>query len=129
MIGARLIRNFTRLQSYIAPVIWSTIPIFGVFHNPTQYNKQAPLAEGQAPPILSDAMVMRSIVCFALIYMSAVFRFFVRTGVITREYKRHYSYEGLFENMNSYVLVDGGKCKIARFELLKKGKEYSLVTS
>ncbi|KAG0255104.1 Hyaluronan synthase 3 [Mortierella polycephala] len=115
--SARLIRNFTRMQNYIAPMTWSFILIFGIFHNPARYNQQAPLAEGQAPPILSDTMVMRLLAGFALAYMGAFYWFFVRTGVITREYKRDYSYEELFENMTSYILVDGGKRKVARFEV------------
>ncbi|KAG0209546.1 Hyaluronan synthase 3 [Mortierella sp. GBA30] len=115
--SARLIRNFTRLQSYIPPVAWGSILICGILHDPARYTQNAPLPEHQSPPILSDAMVVRALIFFSLTYLVTFFWCFVRTGVITRDYKRDFSYEELFENMTSYTLVDGGKRKVARFEV------------
>ncbi|KAF9574997.1 Hyaluronan synthase 3 [Mortierella alpina] len=115
--SARLIRNFTQLQSYIAPVTWGSVLFFGVLHNPSRYSQISPIAEGQPPPMLTDAMVYRALLFFGLSYFVSFLWFFVRTGVITRDYKRDFSYEELFENMTSYTLVDGGKRKVARFEV------------
>ncbi len=115
--SARLIRNFTQLQSYIAPVTWGSILFFGVLHNPSRYSQMAPLVEGQPPPMLTDIMVYRALLIFGLTYFATFLWCFVRTGIITRDYKRDFSYEELFENMTSYTLVDGGKRKVARFEV------------
>ncbi|KAG9326287.1 hypothetical protein KVV02_004024, partial [Mortierella alpina] len=115
--SARLIRNFTQLQSYIAPVTWGSILFFGVLHNPSRYSQMSPLAEGQSPPLLTDVMVYRALLLFGLTYLAMFLWCFVRTGIITRDYKRDFSYEELFENMTSYTLVDGGKRKVARFEV------------
>ncbi|KAF9911769.1 Hyaluronan synthase 3 [Linnemannia zychae] len=115
--SARLIRNFTRLQSYIAPVTWGSILLLGVLHNPSRYSERAPIPEGQAPPILTDEIVIRILASFGLAYVLAFLWFFVRTGVLVRDYKRDFSYEELYENMTCYTFVDGGKRKVARFEV------------
>lgn len=62
-------------------------------------------------------MVFHALALFGFGYLGAFFWFFVRTGVINRDYKRDFSYEELFENMTSYTFVDGGKRKVARFEV------------
>ncbi|KAH7048929.1 nucleotide-diphospho-sugar transferase [Linnemannia elongata] len=115
--SARLIRNFTQLQNYIAPVTWGSILFFGIFHNPSRYTQHAPLAEGQSPPIFSDAFVIYSLCFFALAYLVAFFWFFVRTGILTRDFKRDFTYEELYESTESYMNVDDGKRKVARFEV------------
>ncbi|KAF9582750.1 Hyaluronan synthase 3 [Lunasporangiospora selenospora] len=115
--SARLIRNFTQLQSYIAPVTWSVVLAIGVFHNPSRYSQRTPLAEGQSPPIFSDAIVIQSLICLGLGYLVLYFWFFVKTGVLKRDYRRDFSYEELFEHMTSYTMVDGGRRKVARFEV------------
>ncbi|KAF9107678.1 hyaluronan synthase [Mortierella sp. GBA35] len=115
--SARLIRNFTQLQSYIAPVTWGSLLFFGVLHNPARYFERAPIPEGQPPAVLTDELVIQTLFAFGLAYLLAFFWFFVRKGIIVRDYKRDFSYEELFENMTSYTLVDGGKRKVARFEV------------
>ncbi|KAF9131796.1 Hyaluronan synthase 3 [Mortierella sp. GBA39] len=115
--SARLIRNFTQLQNYIAPVTWGSILFLGVFHNPSRYTQHVPLAEGQSPPIISDAFVIYSLCFFGLAYLVAFFWFFVRTGTLTRDFKRDFIYEELYESTESYVNVNGGKRKVARFEV------------
>ncbi|KAG0051860.1 Hyaluronan synthase 3 [Gryganskiella cystojenkinii] len=115
--SARLIRNFTQLQNYVAPVTWGSILFFGVLHNPARYWEHAPLPEGVSPPIFTDRMIFQALTFFGLSYLGAFYWFFARTGVITRDYKRDFSYEELFENMTSYIVVDGGKRKVARFEV------------
>jgi len=62
-------------------------------------------------------MIFQALLFFGFSYLLAFYWFFVRTGIITRDYKRDFSYEELFENMTSYILVDGGKRKVARFEV------------
>ncbi|KAF9361458.1 Hyaluronan synthase 3 [Mortierella sp. AD094] len=115
--SARLIRNFTQLQNYIAPVTWGTILFFGVINNPSRYFQKIAQVEGQAPPLLSDATIVTAMACFGLVYLGSYLWFFVRTGIITRDYKRDFSYEELYEHMTSYTFVDGGKRKVARFEV------------
>ncbi|KAF8941603.1 Hyaluronan synthase 3 [Dissophora ornata] len=115
--SARLFRNFTQLQNYIAPVTWGAILVFGFLHNPSRYSQTIPLAEGQPPPFLTDAMIFRALIGFGLTYMGTYIWFFLRTGIVTRDYKRDFSYEELYENMTSYTYVDGGKRKVARFEV------------
>ncbi|KAF9217979.1 Hyaluronan synthase 3 [Podila verticillata] len=115
--SARLIRNFTQLQNYIAPVTWGTILLCGAFHQPSRYSQHVPMAEGQAPLIFTDTMVFQALALFGIGYLGAFFWFFVRTDIINRDYKRDFSYEELFENMTSYTFVDGGKRKVARFEV------------
>ncbi|KAG0209682.1 Hyaluronan synthase 3 [Mortierella sp. GBA30] len=115
--SARLIRNFTRLQSYIAPTAWGAILVFGTFHNPSRYSQHAPLAEGQPLPFFTDAVVVRSLICLVFTYLGAFFWFFVRTGTLSRNYKRDFSYEELYENNENYNHLDGGKRKVARFEV------------
>ncbi|KAI1315320.1 Hyaluronan synthase 3 [Mortierella claussenii] len=112
--SARLIRNFTRLQSYIAPVTWGMVLFIGVFHNPSRYLKQAPLAEGKYPPLITDTMVHCSLALFGISYLLSFVWFFVRTGKLDKEYKRDFSYEELYESTESYVHVDGTR-KVARF--------------
>jgi hyaluronan synthase len=115
--SARLFRNFTQLQNYIAPTTWALILTLGALHNPSRYHQHTPLAEGQTPPMFSDATVVRALVVFSSVYLISYLWFFARTGIITRDYKRDFSYEELFENMTGYTLVDGGKRKVARFEV------------
>lgn len=119
--SARLIRNFTQLQSYIAPVTWGTLLFFGVINNPIRYSERAPIPEGHAPPLLTDEHVIRILFTFGLAYFLSFLWFFVKTGVLVREYKRDFSYEELFECMTGYVEVEGGvgggKRKVARFEV------------
>ncbi|KAF9926549.1 Hyaluronan synthase 3 [Linnemannia zychae] len=115
--SARLIRNFTRLQSYIAPVTWGSLLFFGVIYNPGRYFEHAPVPEGQLPPMMTDELVIRVLAGFGFAYFCAFMWFFVRTGVLVRDYKRDFSYEELFENMTSYMMVDGGRRKVARFEV------------
>ena len=93
------------------------ILFFGVLHNPARYWEHAPLPEGVSPPIFTDHMIFQALLFFGFSYLLAFYWFFVRTGIITRDYKRDFSYEELFENMTSYILVDGGKRKVARFEV------------
>ncbi|KAF9129236.1 hyaluronan synthase [Mortierella sp. 14UC] len=69
--SARLIRNFTQLQSYIAPVTWGSLRLFGVTHNPARYSERAPISEGQPPPILTDETVIRILAGFGLPYFLA----------------------------------------------------------
>ncbi|KAG0305831.1 Hyaluronan synthase 3 [Dissophora globulifera] len=114
--SARLFRNFTQLQNYIAPVSWATILLLGFLHNTSRYSQLTPVPEGQAPPFLTDAMIIRGLIVFGVVYIGSYLWFFVRTGIITRDYKRDFSYEELYENM-SYTFVDGGKRKVARFEV------------
>ncbi|KAK3812859.1 MAG: nucleotide-diphospho-sugar transferase [Benniella sp.] len=114
--SARLFRNFTQLQNYIAPTTWGTILLLGILQNPARYYQHAPLAEGKAPPLFSDETVVGTLVVFSLAYLSSYLWFFVRTGAITRDYKRDFSYEELYEDMINYVLEDG-KRKFARFEV------------
>ncbi|KAK5828170.1 nucleotide-diphospho-sugar transferase [Linnemannia elongata] len=64
--SARLIRNFTQLQSYIAPVTWGTLLFFGVINNPIRYSERAPIPEGHAPPLLTDEHVIRILFTFGL---------------------------------------------------------------
>ncbi|KAK3807973.1 MAG: hypothetical protein JOS17DRAFT_845549 [Linnemannia elongata] len=73
--SARLIRNFTQLQNYIAQVTWASILFFGIFHNPSRCSQRALLAKGQFPPIFSDAFVIYSLCFFALAYLIAFFWF------------------------------------------------------
>ncbi|KAF8985526.1 Hyaluronan synthase 3 [Entomortierella lignicola] len=115
--SARLIRNFTQLQNYIAPVTWGTILFFGVINKPSRYFESTYVKEGQTPPFLSDTVIISTLACFVLIYLASYLWFFVRTGIITRDLKRDFSYEELFEHMTSYTVVDGGKRKVARFEV------------
>ncbi|KAF9436095.1 Hyaluronan synthase 3 [Entomortierella beljakovae] len=115
--SARLIRNFTQIQNYIAPVAWSTILVFGLINSPSRYFRSIAVPEGQSPPFLSDAAISTIMICFGVIYFLSYLWFFVRTGEITRDFKRDFSYEELFENMTSYTFVDGGKRKVARFEV------------
>ena len=115
--SARLIRNFTQLRNYIAPVTWGSILFFGVFHNPSRYTQHIPLAEGQSPPIFSDAFIARSLAVFVTVYLVAFLWFFVRTGILNRDLKRDFTYEELFESTESYTNVDGGRRKVARFEV------------
>ncbi|KAF9128079.1 Hyaluronan synthase 3 [Mortierella sp. 14UC] len=89
-----------QLQNYIAPVTWGSILFFGIFHNPSRYTQHVPLAE-----------------VFALAYLAAFFWFFVRTGILMRDFKRDFTYEELYESTESYVNVDGGNRKVARFEV------------
>ncbi|KAG0093633.1 Hyaluronan synthase 3 [Podila epicladia] len=56
--SARLVRNFTKLQNYVAPVCWSVILFFGVIHNPVRYFEDVPSAHGALPPGFTDLMVM-----------------------------------------------------------------------
>jgi hypothetical protein len=115
--SARLIRNFTQLQNYIAPVTWGSILFFGVFHNPARYTQKVPLHEGQSPPMFSDVFVVWSLILFAIGYLSAFLWFFVRTGILAKDYKRDFSYEELYESTESFIHVEGGKRKVARFEV------------
>ncbi|KAF9104326.1 Hyaluronan synthase 3 [Mortierella sp. GBA35] len=80
-----------QLQNYIAPVTWGSILFVGVFHNPSRYTQRVPLAEGQSVPIFSDAFIAQSL--------------------------REFTYEELYESTESYIHVDGGKRKVARFEV------------
>ncbi|KAF9086528.1 ATP-dependent RNA helicase [Mortierella sp. AD031] len=84
---------------------------------PSRYFERAPIPEGQPPAVLTDELVIQTLFAFGLAYLLAFFWFFVRKGIIVRDYKRDFSYEELFENMTSYTLVDGGKHKVARFEV------------
>ncbi|KAF9284997.1 Hyaluronan synthase 3 [Mortierella alpina] len=115
--SARLIRNFTQLQNYIAPVTWGAVLLFGMFHNPSRYSQHGTPAEGQPPPLFSDAVVVRSLICLVLGYLGAFLWFFVRTGILDRCYKRDFTYEELYENGDNYIHLDGGKRKVARFEV------------
>jgi len=117
MYSARLIRNFTQLQNYIAPVTWGVILLFGMFHNPSRYSQHPTPVEGQPLPFFSDAVVVRSLSCLGLGYLAAFFWFFVRTGILARNYKRDFTYEELYESTDNYILFDGGKRKVARFEV------------
>ncbi|KAF9923008.1 Hyaluronan synthase 3 [Mortierella alpina] len=114
---ARLIRNFTQLQNYVAPVTWGAVLLFGMFHNPSRYSQHGTPVEGQPPPLVSDAVVVRSLICLGLGYLAAFFWFFVRTGILERSYKRDFTYEELFESTDNYIHLDGGKRKVARFEV------------
>ncbi|KAG0042592.1 Hyaluronan synthase 3 [Gryganskiella cystojenkinii] len=105
--SARLIRNYTQLQNYIAPVTWGTIIFFGILRYPTRYWEHSPLAERVSPPIFMDSMIFQALTFFGLLYLSASYWFFVRTGVLTRDCKRDFTYEELFENKTSYIVVDG----------------------
>ncbi|KAI7823604.1 hypothetical protein BC939DRAFT_451486 [Gamsiella multidivaricata] len=104
--SARLIRHFTMLQNYIAPAAWGLILVIGVFHDRERYLKQTPLVEGQSPPFFSDAAVFLLLMCSLLAYLATSFWFFVRTGVLDRDYKRDYSYEELYENEESFTYAD-----------------------
>ncbi|KAF9902127.1 Hyaluronan synthase 3 [Lobosporangium transversale] len=118
--SARLIRHFTQFQSYIAPVTWGAILFLGIIHNPSRFLQPAPTLENQvAPYILTDRLVVQVLICFGLAYLGLYFWFFVRTGIIHRDYKRDFSYEELYENMTTYAFIDteGGKRKVARFEV------------
>ncbi|KAG0298107.1 Hyaluronan synthase 3 [Linnemannia gamsii] len=115
--SARLIRNFTQLQNYIAPVTWGSILFFGIFHNPSRYTQHAPQAEDQSPPIFSNAFVIYSLCAFALAYLAVFFWFFVRTDILARDFKRDFTYEELYESTESYVNVNGNNRKGARFEV------------
>ena len=112
-----MIRNFTQLQNYIAPVTWGSILFFGFFNNPSRYTQKVPLREGQSPPMFSEVFIMRSLVLFAIAYLGVFLWFFVRTGILATEYKRDFSYEELYESSDSYIHVEGGKRKVARFEV------------
>ncbi|KAG0370524.1 hypothetical protein BC939DRAFT_112050 [Gamsiella multidivaricata] len=115
--SARLFRNFTQLQNYIAPMTWAAVLFFGLTRNPSRYSQFAPMPEDQAPPFLDDAMVLRALIVFGLGYLFSYLWFFQRTGIVTREYKRNFSYEELYEN-RSYINADfGSKRKVSRFEV------------
>ncbi|KAF9312242.1 Hyaluronan synthase 3 [Podila horticola] len=116
--SARLIRNFTQFQNYIAPVTWGSILFFGIFHDPSRYHQHAPIPEGHSPPILTDAIVMRILSVFGIAYVFSFFWFFVRTGILERDYKRDFTYEELYETAEAnYIHVEGGRRKVARFEV------------
>ncbi|KAG0287615.1 ATP-dependent RNA helicase [Linnemannia gamsii] len=115
--SARLIRNFTQLQNYIAPVTWGLILFFGIFHNPSRYTQHAPLAEGQSSSTSSDALVIYSLCVFALAYLAVFFWFFFRTGILARDFKRDFTYEELYESAESHENVNVGNRKVARFLL------------
>ncbi|KAF9914999.1 Hyaluronan synthase 3 [Lobosporangium transversale] len=112
--SARLIRNFTRLQNYIAPVTWGAILFIGTFHDPSRYWQHVPLAEGQTPPIFSEVFVINTLLLFVVTYTIAILWCFVWSGILNREYKRDFTYEELYESTESYVDIDGSR-KVARF--------------
>lgn len=113
-----MIRNFTQFQNYIAPVTWGSVLFFGVFHNPSRFHEHAPIPEGHSPPILTDVMVIRILSVFGIAYMFSFFWFFVRTGILERDYKRDFTYEELYETTEAnYIHVEGGRRKVARFEV------------
>ncbi|KAI9236977.1 MAG: hypothetical protein BYD32DRAFT_5980 [Podila humilis] len=105
--SARLIRNYTQLQNYIAPVTWGTTLFLGILRHSARYWEHTPLTEGLSPPIFIDRMIFQALTFFGLLYFSASNWLFVRTGVITRDFKRDFTYEELFENMTSNIVVDG----------------------
>ncbi|KAG0300436.1 Hyaluronan synthase 3 [Dissophora globulifera] len=113
--SARLIRNFTQLHSYIAPVTWALVLFIGIFNDPGRYMRQVPLAPGESAPIFSDALVFWMLAVFVLAYFGSFLWYFVRTGLLTQEFKRDFSYEELYESTDSFVHVDGGRRKLARF--------------
>ncbi|KAF9361475.1 ATP-dependent RNA helicase [Mortierella sp. AD094] len=115
--SARLIRNFTRLQSYIAPVTWGLILFVGVFRDPMRYLKHAPIPEGHSAPFFTDGVVIRILACFGFAYLAAFYWFFVRTGTLIRDLKRDFSYEELYESGEKYIRVESGKRKEKRFAL------------
>ncbi|KAG0339158.1 Hyaluronan synthase 3 [Podila humilis] len=115
--SARLIRNFTQFQNYVAPVTWGLVLFLGAINQPTRYWQHTSIPEGQSPPMVTDTMIFQALALFGFGYLGIYLWFFVRTGVLNRDYKRDFSYEELFENMTSYTFVDGGKRKVARFEV------------
>ncbi|KAF9435957.1 ATP-dependent RNA helicase [Entomortierella beljakovae] len=104
---ARLIRNFTRLQNYIAPVTWGLILFVGVVHDPSRYFKNAPIPVDQSPSFFSDQMVFRLLSFFGVLYLATLYWVFVRTGALTRDLKRDFSYEELYESGKYEVCVEG----------------------
>ncbi|KAF8981203.1 Hyaluronan synthase 3 [Entomortierella lignicola] len=115
--SARLIRNFTMLQSYIAPVTWGIVLSVGVLRDPTRYFQHAPIPEGQSP-IFTDAVVIRILTFFSLAYLASFYWFFVRTGILICDLKRDFSYEELYESGDKYIQIhEGGKRKEKRFAL------------
>ncbi|KAF9116270.1 ATP-dependent RNA helicase [Mortierella sp. AM989] len=115
--SARLIRNFTMLQSYIAPVTWGLILFIGVFRDPMRYLQHTPIPLGQSPPVFTETAVLRFLGCFGLVYLLAFYWFFVRTGTLIRDLKRDFSYEELYENGEKYIRVESGKRKERRFAM------------
>ncbi|KAG0228149.1 Hyaluronan synthase 3 [Actinomortierella wolfii] len=115
--SARLIRNFTRLQNYIAPVAWGLVLGIGILHRPSRYSQVSPIPIGGEQPFFTDRMIQFSLIGFIVCYLAVIYAMFIRNGVLNRDYKRDFSYEELYENMTSYVSVDGGKRKVARFEV------------
>ncbi|KAG0270175.1 ATP-dependent RNA helicase [Actinomortierella ambigua] len=115
--SARLIRNFTRLQNYIAPVAWGLVLGLGIFHRPARYSQVSPIPIGGDEPFFTDRMIQGSLVGFIVCYLAVIYAMFIRNGVLKRDYKRDFSYEELYENMTSYISVEGGKRKVARFEV------------
>jgi hypothetical protein len=113
--SARLIRNFTRLQNYVAPIAWGSILVAGLLHDPSRYLQQSPLTKGLPPPLISDKIVARSLACFGLAYLGVFYWYFVRTGRLDREHKRDFSYEELYENTENYAHLDTTRRKGARF--------------
>lgn len=67
--------------------------------------------------MFSEVFVVRSLVLFVIAYLGTFLWFFVRTGILTTDYKRDFSYEELYESTDSYIHVEGGKRKVARFEV------------